>query len=70
MSAKQEELLKRTGAGRDWGETVWSRAEIDEEIRRRALEDAERAFEKVREQLERLLREARREREREVKREA
>lgn len=70
MSVKQEELSKRTGAGRDWGETLWRRTDANEEIRRRALEDAERAFEKVREQLERLAREARRERERELKRKA
>ena len=61
MGTEREGLLQRPGARRDGGETWWNRTEVSEEIRRRAVEDAERAFEKVREQLERLVEEVKRE---------
>lgn len=59
MSAEQNRILKKDDVRRESREREWLMSPEREEIRRRAIKDSERAFEKVREQVERLARRAR-----------
>lgn len=59
MSAEKNRILKKDDLNRESREREWLTSPEREEIRRRAIKDSERAFEKVREQVERLARRAR-----------
>lgn len=54
MGAENEAVRGREDVTRIPRDVWWRRAAREEEIRRRAQEDARRSFEKVREEVERL----------------
>ena len=57
MSVKEKRIITREDLERHRPQEEWKLPPPTEEIRKRALEDAERSLEKSREQLERLARE-------------
>lgn len=59
MNSEQNRILTKDGANREPREKEWLMSPEREEIRRRAIKDSERSFERVREQVERLARSAR-----------
>ena len=59
MSSEQNRILKKDDVNRESREREWLTSPEREEIRRRAIKDSERSFERVREQVERLARRAR-----------
>ncbi len=59
MSSEQNRILRKNDVNRESREREWLTSPQTEEIRRRAIKDSERSFEKVREQVERLARRAR-----------
>ncbi len=58
MSSGQNRILRKDDRNREPREREWLTSPQKEEIRRRAIKDSERSFERVREQVERLTRRA------------